>query len=71
MQRIDDTHANALAAWQKMGGPEYLAPAQLLALQSASELEREELSFTQEDGEIRLELTLPPMGLALVTVLLE
>lgn len=54
-----------------MGGPEYLAPAQLLALQSASELEREELSFTQEDGEIRLELTLPPMGLALVTVLLE
>lgn len=71
VQRVDDTHANALAAWREMGRPEYLAPAQVLALQSASELEREELPFAQEDGGIRLELTLPPMGLALVTVLLE
>jgi len=71
IQRVDATHANALAAWQEMGGPEYLSRGQLLALEAASQLEREEIAAAQTEDGICLELTLPPMGVALVTVLLD
>ncbi len=71
VQRIDDTHANALAAWEQMGRPEYLTKAQEFALLAASELEREELTFARTENGAALELTLPPMGTALVTVFFE
>lgn len=69
VERVDDTHANALAAWQAMGSPEQLTPAQLYTLQAASQLEREDQPFNADGDTTRLELTVPPMGTALVTLL--
>lgn len=66
--RIDDTHANALEAWNAMGAPHYLTEAKRLALESASCLEAEPVAFSQENGDLTLDLTLPPMGLALITL---
>lgn len=71
VQRIDDTHANPLTEWKRMGSPEYLTKRQEFALLAASELEREELAFTAQGEGTSIELTLPPMGTALVTVLFE
>jgi xylan 1,4-beta-xylosidase len=66
IQRIDDKHANALAAWNTMGKPEYLSPAQKHALLSASALVREPLEVKDHC----LQLTLPAQGMALVCLYL-
>ncbi|MDR3276500.1 MAG: hypothetical protein LBT11_04730 [Treponema sp.] len=68
VQRIDDEHANALAVWEKMGSPEYLSKAEILSLQGASELVRQDQPFEQSEGELTMTVTLPPMGIALVTL---
>ncbi len=68
IQRIDDSHANALAAWQAMGSPEYLTPGQVSALAGASELAREAQPFAQEGDAVSLEVALPPMGTAVGTL---
>lgn len=69
--RVDDTHANAFAAWEAMGRPEYLTEAQAYALKAASAFERETCEVTARDGRAELTLTLPPMGIALVTLFLN
>lgn len=68
IQRIDDTHANALAAWQAMGSPEYLTPGQAAALEGASALVRESQPFTQSGDAVTLDVALPAQGTALVTL---
>lgn len=65
--RIDETHANPLAAWQQMGGPEYLTEAQVLQLQAASVLQAEPLEIDHTGAGPAVGLTLPPMGIALVS----
>jgi xylan 1,4-beta-xylosidase len=67
IQRIDDKHANALAAWNTMGKPEYLSPAQKATLSVASEVKRESLNIS---GRI-VELTIPAQGIALLSLYLE
>lgn len=69
--RVDDDHANALAAWEAMGSPEYLDEGQKFALMAASALKREDLTLSAKDGATELKLTLPPMGTALITVYLN
>ena len=71
VQRVDDSHANAQAQWEKMGRPEYLTKAQEYALLAASQLQRESLPFTQAGNTAIIELELPPMGTALVTLYFE
>ena len=66
MQRIDGENANALAAWHRMGKPEYISPAQKHALLAASALVREPLEV--KDNCLRL--TLPPQGITLVSLYL-
>lgn len=66
--RIDDTHANPLTSWQQMGSPRYLTEKQRLALESASCLETEMLTPGYMDGRVELEIKLPPMGIALITL---
>ncbi len=66
--RIDEDHANPLAAWQAMGEPDYLSGAQLLVLESASCLEPHPVDFKQANGQLSLEITVPPMGIALTTL---
>lgn len=69
--RIDDEHANAVKEWERMGCPEYISEAQKLALQAASELRRETLTAEREEGALTAEISVPPMGVALVTVYLR
>ncbi|MDR2446087.1 MAG: hypothetical protein LBD58_02150 [Treponema sp.] len=66
IQRVDETNANALAAWKKMGEPEYINPAQKQALLSASHLVRESLEVKNNC----FEFTLPAQGIALVCLYL-
>lgn len=68
LQRVDETHANALAAWLEMGSPTYLSEAQLASLHAASCLTREQLPLTLEGSSAALTLTLPPQGMALITL---
>lgn len=70
LERIDGTHANALRRWQEMSKPEYLTPAQLEELCSASELVREISRTSVHGGEANISIELPPMGIALVTLYL-
>lgn len=65
---IDENHANALAAWKKMGEPMYLSDAQRLLLESASCLEVQKQPFFQEDGRLELDVGIEPMGMALITL---
>lgn len=68
LERIDDTHANAYAKWQALGSPEYTTPAQLSALCAASEMERELLELDCTNGTATASVTVPAMGMALLTV---
>lgn len=69
--RVDKEHANACGKWQSDGSKEYLTKGEIEMLKSASELKREKQVFENSDSGIRLKLTLPPMGTALVNVYFE
>jgi xylan 1,4-beta-xylosidase len=64
VERIDDGHANARAAWLAMGSPERPLPGQVAALDVASRLIAEPTSHSAGT----FELVLPPQGSALITV---
>ena len=66
IERLDDTHGNALACWQAMGEPEYPDRSQLALLEAASYTKEETAQV--KDGTISL--ALPPMGAALITMYL-
>jgi len=65
IQRVDASHGDTLDAWKKMGGPRYPTHTQIEELRKVAELEPPEIK-TLHGG--RLELALPPMGLALVEI---
>lgn len=69
--RVDDSHANAIAAWEAMGRPSQLTQGQIDSLKGASALTRETMTLAVQKGTAELSLTLPPMGTALVTFYLE
>ena len=68
IERIDDTHANALGEWHNLGRPEYLSAQQVEQLHAASALVAEALPFRHADRALSLDLTVPPHGVAAVTV---
>jgi xylan 1,4-beta-xylosidase len=68
IERVDGEHGNALAAWERMGSPEYLSEEQVLFLRASSVVVKEELRFEDKGGELRLKTAIPPMGTALVTI---
>ncbi len=68
LERIDDTHANATAAWRQMKKPEYLDQAQIERLQAASELVKEAIDLQGDAGTIDLEVDLPAHAVAAVTI---
>jgi xylan 1,4-beta-xylosidase len=68
LERIDENHANAKAAWLQMGGPEYLNAAQVEQLQEASRLVAETRSYEYEDRTLHLTVELPPHGVAALIV---
>ncbi|HXG10486.1 MAG TPA: hypothetical protein VNK04_12055 [Gemmataceae bacterium] len=68
LERIDDDHANAKAAWLRLGQPDYLNRRQVEELEEASRLVPEPLGWQYQDGVVRFEVELPPHAVAAVTV---
>jgi xylan 1,4-beta-xylosidase len=68
LERIDNDHANARAAWLAMGRPEYLDESQVAQLRQASCLVPERLACAYEDRTLRFRIELPPDAVAAVTV---
>jgi xylan 1,4-beta-xylosidase len=68
VEKIDDTHANATAAWVAMGKPQTLKPGEVQQLESASALIKEQILYTFENGNIILQIELQPQATALVTI---
>jgi len=66
--RVDDDHANAPRLWTEMGEPTYLSTDQLNLLMKASELKSEPLSFQLNNQTVTLTLTVPPQGIAAITL---
>jgi xylan 1,4-beta-xylosidase len=70
IERIDDTHANAKHRWLEMGAPEYLRPAEVAELHSASALRAEPYDVTRDGAGIHVAVDLPRNGVAVVTLAL-
>jgi xylan 1,4-beta-xylosidase len=68
VRRIDDDHANARLRWQELGAPEYPKPAELEELHAASHLTNEAQSFRYRDGTVELDVTMPTLAVAAVTL---
>jgi len=68
--RIDDHYSNAYTAWKEMGSPQEPTPEQYARLQAAGQLQLLDSPrwITPEQGEIKLDMQLPRMGLSLLRV---
>jgi xylan 1,4-beta-xylosidase len=66
--RIDDTHANAKRCWIELGRPTHPLPQQVEEMNVASRLVREPLPWAFEAGEIHFQLSIPPHGVAAITI---
>lgn len=63
--RVDDTHGNALAEYEKMGRPRYPTQDQLATLKKAAEIGAGE-PLSVKSGE--MQITVPPKGLAVIEI---
>jgi xylan 1,4-beta-xylosidase len=68
IERVDDSHANPRRAWLEMGAPEYLNPAQVEALKTASAVCSEPAACLQDGDDLLIRLVIPPHGVAAVTI---
>jgi xylan 1,4-beta-xylosidase len=68
--RIDDHHSNAYTVWKEMGSPQNPTPEQYAQLQAAGQLQlfTSPRWITPENGEVKLDVQLPRMGLSLLRV---
>jgi xylan 1,4-beta-xylosidase len=68
VERIDEDHANAKHLWLEMGKPEFPTAREVEQMCVASQMVREPQPWKYEAGRIHMELSLPPQGIAAVTV---
>jgi xylan 1,4-beta-xylosidase len=68
LSRIDDTHANPQAEWQRLGSPEYPHPHQVDALELASTVVPERIEVQADADGVRFSLPLPANAMALVRI---
>jgi xylan 1,4-beta-xylosidase len=68
IERIDEDHANPRRLWQTMGEPTYLSALQVEHLETASTLRKESQPWTYEQGNIDLDVALPPQSVAAITI---
>ena len=68
VRRVDEAHANPLAAWIAMGAPDYTTAAQNAALLTASELVVEKLADIATIGYGKFTITVPTHGVAAVRI---
>jgi xylan 1,4-beta-xylosidase len=68
--RIDDHHSNAYTVWKGLGSPQNPTQEQYAMLQAAGQLQLLDspMWITPENGEIKLDVQLPRMGLSLLRV---
>ncbi len=68
--RIDDHHSNAYTVWKEMGSPQNPSAEQYAQLQAAGQLQLFDSPkwMTPQNGEIKLDVQLPRMGLSLLRV---
>jgi xylan 1,4-beta-xylosidase len=69
IERVDEEHANLEAAWRRMGRPHYLGRDQVEQLERAAAVRAERLAVVRSGEEQVVEFTLPPWGVARVTLL--
>lgn len=68
IERVDAENANAKTAWEAMGRPHYPTGRQLAELRQASHVRREGLELAFRDDRAEAHFTLPPGGVARVTL---
>jgi xylan 1,4-beta-xylosidase len=68
VRRIDEEHANPRCVWVEMGEPGYLAPREVDALEAASALAAAPHPFEYAEGAVSFSISLPPQGVAAVTL---
>jgi xylan 1,4-beta-xylosidase len=71
VERIDGTHANATAAWGKMGRPGTLHPQQVQELELASLLVQDPIAFVFEKNMLTCDIELSPQGAAIITFVIQ
>lgn len=67
-ERVHRTLTDAPRLWHAMGEPKYLDALQVERLNEASSLTAEPLTWTHQDGTLRLDLALPVQAVAASTV---
>jgi xylan 1,4-beta-xylosidase len=67
-QRIDEQHANPRKLWESIGRPNYLSDAQVTQLEAASQIVKEEQRWEYDGGNVSCALTVPPHGVAALTL---
>jgi len=68
VERIDQDHANPRRHWHDMGEPHYLTKLQIEQLKAASSLVQQTQPLTFQDGILNLSASLPPQGVAAITI---
>jgi xylan 1,4-beta-xylosidase len=68
IRRIDSDHANAKRRWQEIGSSEYLDAGAIAELNAVSRCEPKPYPFDFLDNAIGCHATLPPLGVAAVTL---
>jgi xylan 1,4-beta-xylosidase len=71
IQRIDSQHVNPKQAWTDLGCPEYPTREQLDQIQQASRLTPEPLNMEMKEGNSIFHVTVPPHGVAAITIPLK
>jgi xylan 1,4-beta-xylosidase len=68
--RIDGNHSNSYAAWQRIGSPQKPTPEEYRLIEDAGHLEKSNSPDWKavENGELRLNFSLPRQGLALLRI---
>lgn len=70
IERIDDSHGHPRRIWSDLGEPEYLKPADVEHIKEASFVREETLPWRFEDGTFSCKVTIPPYGVALISIVL-
>lgn len=68
VERVDEHHANPRKAWGAMGRPNYLSAAQVGKLNAASQLAKEDQAWKFSNGNMSCIVTVPPHGIAALTM---
>jgi xylan 1,4-beta-xylosidase len=66
--RVDRDHANAFAAWQKMGSPQSPDQNQYVKLEAASKMQAEQVAVSRGGKGASMALRLPRQGVALLVL---